>query len=232
MPAKSLILAVSGLVLVAAAAWYLYLAPKDGLPYAGLSESEMAIRAVEEFVKSGGTEVRRECLFADLMSSTTDTVEFAIREVHNEVCGGDPATAPRVGTVNVFRWTGTAVAEESTTPPLQADTPVADLLVGSWTRPLNSDCVSEDEEDPCVKGDAVVTFGDAPSGYRYDSWIHDHPDAMDCTWAYDVVVSIDCPGEVLDSSFRVVSVTSERLTITYGDVGTDGVVTYQRLPEP
>ena len=57
--------------------------------------------AIEAVIDAKRTTLRAECLYANMINQTHTTIDYDIREVHNETCGGDPETAPLVASVRI-----------------------------------------------------------------------------------------------------------------------------------
>lgn len=100
-------------------------------------------------------------------------------------------------------------------------------LVGVWGRDANKNCTATDPADPCIEAAAYMDIGSPASGYAFDAWVGGHMDSASCRWSLDSayqMVSVDCPEPDADVTFRIISLTNDALTLTYGD--TAEAVTY------
>ncbi|HTE48469.1 MAG TPA: hypothetical protein VK675_01000 [Candidatus Paceibacterota bacterium] len=65
------------------------------------NNQESQKKVIQAVIDSKLTTLRPDCLKADITNQTSTTIDYEIREVHNEACGGDPETAPRVASVRI-----------------------------------------------------------------------------------------------------------------------------------
>lgn len=82
---------------------------------------DLVMKSVE---KNKLTSLKKECLMF-VESEQTDVYYYVdVREVHNETCGGDPETAPRLMSYEVQRKTGQLCTDSATwAQRLNADDP-------------------------------------------------------------------------------------------------------------
>ncbi len=81
-----------------------------------LSEQEAARIAIEAVAK-GDSWPKSECVSASAAEKYASVIIFELHEVHNESCGGDPQTSPRITSVVVNLNTGEVYDQ-----PTQIDT--------------------------------------------------------------------------------------------------------------
>jgi|SRR3989344_7231704 len=83
---------------------YLFVKPQQGIatsPLLILSESKATDLAVDALIDTKRTSLSKDCLSTLIDSRNGNTLSIGVLEKHGGECGGDPASAPRVATVEV-----------------------------------------------------------------------------------------------------------------------------------
>jgi hypothetical protein len=73
---------------------------------ANLAFARLHVRIQREHLYAGHARGERECVFYEPQPCDSMWVHVSVHERHDEVCGGDPATAPALDHFRVHRKTG------------------------------------------------------------------------------------------------------------------------------
>jgi hypothetical protein len=96
---------------------------KGKVPPVVQNESQ-AVRLVADTIKGRAmTALPEECLGFHVEAPEIDTLYVDVRETHNDRCGGDPETAPRLFTIIVDKQSGAMKTDAESTGEFKPLTP-------------------------------------------------------------------------------------------------------------